>query len=220
MISSMLVRLKCLCLIHFLLLTRYVHWLFRKKSIIFPYLPPLTNLYPLWMLLIHVNLKEEVEVTPMDSDHLDIAHFVVKITIPLNIAIRSMNSLIFQNIILLWMPQVVLLRLRHNQEVAVMLLLLLVSVFPRRSMISFLVCYNKWICFRNLLHLLLLLVLIMSILHLFQVPFLPYSRVYLSYSLVPFFLSLMFNFWILVLMSTLYLLLIGLLHFTKLLLNL
>jgi hypothetical protein len=85
------------------------------------------------MLLIHVNLKEKAEGIFLDPSHLDIVHFV-EITITLlSIVIRSMDIQI----------QIALMKLRLNQEVAMMYLHLTLPVFLRRSMINCLACYNR-----------------------------------------------------------------------------
>jgi len=70
----------------------FVHWLFRNRVIITLYLPPLMNLYPLLMLLIHLNLYEEVEVTLTDSGNLGTAPFVERITITLNLLSEACTS--------------------------------------------------------------------------------------------------------------------------------
>lgn len=149
MINSKLSKRKYLCLIHFLLSTKYILWLSKRKVTIIHFLPPLVNLYPLSMLLINASHKEEEEDTLVDPSLLDIVHFVERTITLLNIVIRSMDIQIqtFRGIVLMWMPQVALKKSRLNQEVAMMLLHLLVPIFLRRSMISCLACYNKWICF-------------------------------------------------------------------------
>jgi len=87
-------------------------------------------------MLIHVVHKEEEDGIPIISSHLDIVVFMERITTLLNSAIKSMDILIFRSRVLLSMSQVVLMKLRHNQEVALMLLQFLVPIFLRRSMIN------------------------------------------------------------------------------------
>jgi len=87
------------------------------------------------MLLIHVGHKEEEEGNLIISGHLGIVVFVERIITQLIFVIKSMVIPNFRSKVLLSMSQVVLMKLRHNQEVALMLQFL-VPIFLRRSMIN------------------------------------------------------------------------------------